>query len=98
MERLAKALSTSVRTIQRDIEFLGSIDGDGYPFKIHRGNGGGVSLDMMGAWKSKHHNIFSREQNSAILSAISTADKHTAEVLRGLLKAYGSPNQSAEEM
>ena len=88
--RLAHELGVSKNTIYRDIEMLSQ----DYPITTQQGNGGGITLSD---WKHPHKNIFSREQNRVLIEVISVVDKYQAEVLRGLLMAYGSlPTHDAE--
>jgi len=81
--RLARELGVSKNTIYRDIELL-SID---YPISTQQGNRGGVKL---ADWNHPHKNLFSREQQKVLIELINVADKHQAEILEGLLTAYGT--------
>ena len=81
---LAREFGVSKNTIYRDIEQL-SVD---YPsLTTQRGNGGGVTLSD---WKHPHRNIFSREQQQVLTELLAIANKHQAEVLEGLIAAYGT--------
>jgi hypothetical protein len=57
-----------------------------YPISTQQGNKGGVRL---ADWNHPHKNLFSREQQRVLTEVIKIVNKHQAEVLKGLLLAYG---------
>ena len=81
--RLALELGVSKNTIYRDIEILAKE----YPILTRQGNGGGVTLTDR---HRTHKNLFSREQQQVLTELLAVANKRQAEVLDGLLTAYGS--------
>ena len=81
--RLAQRLGVSKNTIYRDIGQL-SID---YPIITQQGNGGGVTLSEL---NNPYKNIFSHEQQEVLIELLSVANQHQAEVLTGMLEAYGN--------
>ena len=81
--RLAQQLGVSRNTIYRDIGQL-SID---YPLITQQGNGGGVTLLEL---NNPYKNIFSREQQQVLTELLTVANKRQAEVLTGMLEAYGN--------
>lgn len=81
--RLARQLGVSKNTIYRDIAQL-SID---YPLTTQQGNGGGVTLlERTHPYKK----LFTREQQQVLTELLAIADKRQAEVLTGMLEAYGN--------
>jgi len=86
ISQLAAELEVSVCTIYRDIDAL-SVD---YPLHTQQGHGGGVTLMD---WHHPHKNLFSQEQNRVLNELLSVANGHQADVLRGLINAYGTTNQ-----
>ena len=81
--RLANELGVSKNTIYRDIEILAKE----YPILARQGNNGGVTLTDS---NHPHKNLFSREQQQVLTELLAFANKHQAEVVEGLLAAYGT--------
>jgi predicted DNA-binding transcriptional regulator YafY len=81
--RLARELGVSKNTVYRDIELL-SID---YPIRTKQGNSGGITL---GKWNHPHKNLFSREQKRVLTELLAFADKYQADIVEGLIMAYGT--------
>jgi len=87
VSNLAFELGVNEKTIRRDLLTL-TVD-ELYPINTIQGNGGGVRLID---WHHPHKRILSQEQEKALAIAIdATQDAHQAEVLRGILTAYGTP-------
>ena len=80
---LADALGVSISTIKRDILLL-TVD-EGYPIDTVRGNKGGV---LLRDFTHSHKHILSQEEIKLLTLLMQTVDTYTAEVLKGILKAY----------
>ena len=88
MSNLAFRFGVSIRTICYDIEILTAT----YPIETMRGNGGCVKLsDDYHPYK----NLFSEEQQETLAEIIPLLNSHQADVIKGLLKAYGSKRGAA---
>lgn len=85
MTHLARELCVTTRTIRTDITIL-TVD---YPLDTVRGNGGCVKV---ADWYHPHRNIFSREQESVIISLLDKIDESSQrKVLTEMLAAFGAP-------
>ncbi len=85
MTHLARELGVTDRTIRTDVTIL-TVD---YPLETVRGNGGCVKV---ADWYHPHKNIFSREQESVLISLLDKTDESSQrKVLREMLAAFGSP-------
>ena len=84
VSRLAGKLRTSVSTIKRDILAL-TVD-EGYPIDTVMGKKGGVILKD---FRHPHKRIFSQEQIQVLTELAQTANTYHAEILNGMLRAYG---------
>jgi len=80
---LADALGVSISTIKRDILLL-TVD-EGYPIDTVQGNRGGV---LLRDYTHSHKHILSQEEIKDLTLLMQTVDTYTAEVLKGILKAY----------
>ena len=80
---LADALGVSISTIKRDILLL-TVD-EGYPIDTVQGNRGGV---LLRDYTHSHKHILSQEEIKVLTLLMQTVDTYTAEVLKGILKAY----------
>jgi predicted DNA-binding transcriptional regulator YafY len=81
---LAFQLGVSIRTIKYDIEMLTAE----YPLETVRGHGGCVKV---ADWYHPHKNIFSREQQDALMRMLDKADEPDQRILREMLAEMGSP-------
>ena len=85
--RLAMQLGVSVRTIHRDLLVL-TVERQ-YPIQTETGRAGGVYMEN---YRHLHKRILSQLQikalNTAIKTAMETADDETAEALQSILYAY----------
>ena len=87
MSNFAFHFGVLIRTIRYDIEFLTTI----YPIEAVRGRGGCVKL--MDGYRM-YQNIFSEEQQETLIEIIPLVSIRQAEVIKGLLVAFGSkPNK-----
>jgi predicted DNA-binding transcriptional regulator YafY len=80
---LAQNLEASVSTIKRDLLVL-TVD-RGYPIMTEQGHGDDV---YMMEFRHAHKHILSREQITALNTAISVVDTETAKCLQNILNAY----------
>lgn len=83
MPYLADVLGVSLSTIKRDILLL-TVD-EGYPIDTVQGNSGGVLLRN---FTHSHKHILSQEEIKVLTLLMQTVDTYSAEVLKGILKAY----------
>jgi len=87
MSNFAFHFGVSIRTIRYDIDFLTTI----YPIETLRGKGGCVKL--MDGYR-QYQNVLSEEQQETLIEIIPLISKRQAEVIKGLLVAFGSkPNK-----
>jgi len=83
MPYLADVLGVSLSTIKRDVLLL-TVD-EGYPIDTVRGNRGGV---LLRDFTHSHKHILSQEEIKVLTLLMQTVDTYSAEVLKGILKAY----------
>jgi len=83
MSNLAFMFGVSVRTICYDIDILTA----SYPIETVRGNGGHVKMSDE---YRPYQNLFSKKQHETLAEIMPLLNSEQAEVIQGLLRAYGS--------